>query len=69
MRTLTVPGGLLASYVLDEAHGGCRPTYRVEEHVSAGGGDAAERSARANATDALTMLRAVVEGGAVLPPD
>lgn len=67
-RSLTVPGGFVAGYVLDDVHGGCRLTYRVEGHVAAGSRAAAERSARSNASDSLTMLRAVVESGAVLPP-
>ncbi|MER7070286.1 SRPBCC family protein [Terrabacter sp. NPDC000476] len=34
-RSLTVPGGFLAGYVLEDVHGGCRLTYRVEGHVAA----------------------------------
>lgn len=69
-RSLTVPGGLLATYVLEADAAGCLLTYRVEGHVAAGSGAVAERAARANAADALTMLRAVVESGATLPaPD
>lgn len=67
-RSLTVPGGFLSSYGLEEVHGGCLLTYRVEGQVAAGSGAAAERAARSNATEALTMLRAVVESGAILPP-